>query len=301
MEMYTKIMKTEKKEYDSAYKYLFSNKRVFHQFLTRFIHEDFARKILLEDIELVDKTFVSDEFIQRESDIIYKVKTQHKDVYIYVLVEFQSTVDKTIPVRMLLYILQLYDQLFRNSQKGKLPAIFPVLLYNGSKEWIIPNDIQNLIERTIPSRYIPSFEYYPVIENKISDRVLKRIKGTVAAIIYLEKQKDEELLQDAVDTVVELIKEEHPEQLRMFSVWLNRMFHEAFNEKKLESITELTEVKSMLTQIAEQIEERGIQQGMQQGMQQNARENALKMKSREFSVKDIADITGLTVEEIQSL
>ncbi len=294
-------MEIEKKEYDSAYKYLFSNKRIFHQFLTRFVHEDFARKILLEDIELVDKTFVSDEFIQRESDIIYRVKTQNRDVYIYVLVEFQSTVDKTIPVRMLLYILQLYDQLFRNSQKGKLPAIFPVLLYNGSKEWTIPNNIQNLIEGTIPSRYIPSFQYYPVIENKISDRVLKRIKGIVAAIIYLEKQKDEELLQEAVDTVVELIKEEHPEQLRMFSVWLNRMFHEAFSEKKLERITELTEVKSMLTQIAEQIEERGIQQGMQQGMQQNARENALKMKNREYSVKDIADITGLTEEEIQNL
>ena len=53
----------------------------------------------------------------------------------------------------------------------------------------------------------------------------------------------------------------------------------------------------MLTQIAEQIEERGIQQGMQQ----NAGENALKMKNREYSVKDIADITGLTVEEIQNL
>jgi predicted transposase/invertase (TIGR01784 family) len=294
-------METEKKEHDSAYKYLFSNKRIFHQFLNRFVHEDFARKILLEDIELVDKTFVSDEFIQRESDIIYKVKTQHRDVYIYVLVEFQSTVDKTIPIRMLLYILQLYDQLFRNSQKGKLPAIFPVLLYNGSKDWTIPTNIQDLIEGTIPSRYIPSFEYYPVIENKISDRVLKKIKGTVAAIIYLEKQKDEKLLREAVDTVVELIKEEHPEQLRMFSVWLNRMFQNALNEKELERIKELTEVKSMLTQIAEQIEARGVQQGMQQGMQQKARENALKMKEKGYSVEDIADITGLTVEEIQKL
>jgi len=222
-------MEIEKKEYDSAYKYLFSNKRIFHQFLTRFIHEDFARNILLEDIELVDKTFVSDEFIQRESDIIYKVKTQKKDVYIFVLVEFQSTVDKTIPVRMLLYILQLYDHLYRNSQKGKLPAIFPVLLYNGSKKWTIPTNIQSLIEGTVPSRYIPSFEYYPVIENKISDKVLKSIKGTIAAIIYLENQKNEQLLKEAVDTVVELIKEEHPEQLRMFSVWLNRMFHKALN------------------------------------------------------------------------
>jgi len=116
----------------------------------------------------VDKSFVSDEFLKRESDIIYRVKMQEKDIYIYVLVEFQSTVDKTIPVRMLLYILQLYDQLIRSSQKGKLPAIFPILLYNGSKEWTIPYNIQGLIESSIPAKYIPSFQYYPVIENRIS-------------------------------------------------------------------------------------------------------------------------------------
>lgn len=92
--------------------------------MTRFIHEDLARKISLDEIEPVDKSFVSDEFLQRESDIIYKVKTKHRDVYIYVLVEFQSTVDKTIPVRMLLYILQLYDQLFRNSQRGPWLQLF---------------------------------------------------------------------------------------------------------------------------------------------------------------------------------
>jgi len=32
-----------------------------------------------------------------------------------------------------------------------------------------------------------------------------------------------------VDTVFELVKGESPEQLRMFTVWLNRMFKEAYN------------------------------------------------------------------------
>jgi len=77
------------------------------------------KKITVNDIELIDKSFVSDDFRQRESDIIYKLKTGKKDVYIYVLTEFQSSVDKSIPVRMLLYILQLYDLLLRNSKKGK--------------------------------------------------------------------------------------------------------------------------------------------------------------------------------------
>ncbi|KQC06869.1 MAG: hypothetical protein APR55_04520, partial [Methanolinea sp. SDB] len=243
-------MAERRKSYDSAYKYLFSNKRIFHQFLTQFIDESFTRKIKLEDIEQVDRSFVSDEFLQRESDIIYKVKLGGREVYIYVLLEFQSTVDKSIPVRMLLYILQLYDQLYRNSRKGKLPAVFPILLYNGSEKWTVGRDLATLIEQSIPRKYIPSFQYYAVIEKEVPDRVLKRVKGLVSAIIYLEKQGDEAALGQAIETVIELIREEQPEQLRMFSTWVNRMFGKVLSEEEADRITELTEVKSMLAQLA---------------------------------------------------
>jgi hypothetical protein len=54
-----------------------------------------------------------------------------------------------------------------------------------------------------------------------------------------------------------MIGEEQPEQLRMFSTWVNRMFGKVLNEAEAERITELTEVKSMLAQLAEDIEKRG--------------------------------------------
>ena len=63
----------ERKSWDSAYKYLFSSWQVFHQFLTRFVEEDFVQGLEVDDVELVDKSFVSDELLDRESDIIYKV------------------------------------------------------------------------------------------------------------------------------------------------------------------------------------------------------------------------------------
>jgi pantothenate kinase len=96
-----------------------------------------------------------------------------------------------------------------------------------------------------------------VIEQEVPDRVLKRVKGLVSAIIYLEKQGDEAALGEAIDTVIEMIGEEQPEQLRMFSTWVNRMFGKVLNEAEAERITELTEVKSMLAQLAEDIEKRG--------------------------------------------
>jgi len=312
-------MAEERKSYDSAYKFLFSSKYIFHQFLTRFIHESFTKKITIDDIELIDKSFVTDDFRQRESDIIYKVQTGKKDVYIYVLTEFQSTVDKSIPVRMLLYILQLYDMLMRNSKKGKLPAVFPILLYNGSEEWTIPHNLIVLIEPSISSRYIPSFEYYPVIENSFSEKTLKKLKGIVSAVFYMENQKEEEKLAETISTVIDLIEEESPEQYRMFSIWVKNMFN--LEEESIDQINQLTEVKSMLAQLAEKIENRGLERGLEQGIERGlergleqglergleqgvhkkAVEDARKMKEKMYPLEDISEISGLTIKEIQDL
>jgi predicted transposase/invertase (TIGR01784 family) len=144
-----------------------------------------------------------------------------------------------------------------------------------------------------------------VIEKEVPDRVLKRVKGLVSAIIYLEKQGDEAALGQAIETVIELIREEQPEQLRMFSTWVNRMFGKVLSEEEAERITKLTEVKSMLAQLAEDIEKRGIklgeERGEKRGEMQKAREDARRMKARGYPVEDIVEITGLSAEEVEKL
>ncbi|TVR63390.1 MAG: hypothetical protein EA426_00870, partial [Spirochaetaceae bacterium] len=98
-----------------------------------------------------------------------------------------------------------------------------------------------------------------------------------------------------------------------FSHWINHMFRGSLESSDIEKVSQLTEVKTMLAEVVEKIEKRGedrgkqqgiqqgIQQGMQQGMQQARREDARKMLKRGFSVADIADITGLSEQEILSL
>ncbi|MBF9018013.1 MULTISPECIES: Rpn family recombination-promoting nuclease/putative transposase [unclassified Oceanispirochaeta] len=51
------------------------------------------------------------------------------------VLEFQSSPDKRIPVRLFSYLFLFYEQLIKHSQKGKLPAVFPMVLYNGEKPW----------------------------------------------------------------------------------------------------------------------------------------------------------------------
>ena len=45
----------------------------------------------------------------------------------------------------------------------------------------------------------------------------------------------------------------------------------------------------------------GRAKGIAEGREKTKRENALKMKTRGYAVEDIADITGLTAEEIATL
>ena len=45
----------------------------------------------------------------------------------------------------------------------------------------------------------------------------------------------------------------------------------------------------------------GLVEGEAIGAQKTARENARKMKSKGFSVEDIAEVTGLSFEEIEAL
>ena len=112
--------------YDAAYKYLSSNPRITCQLLHSFVDIPLMKEITPEDLELVDKSFISDELQRREADLIYKVNRGDRSSYIYILMEFQSSPDKAIPVRMLNYITMFYDYLLRQSKAGKLPPVLPL-------------------------------------------------------------------------------------------------------------------------------------------------------------------------------
>jgi predicted transposase/invertase (TIGR01784 family) len=219
----------------------------------------------------LDKSFVTDEFKKYESDIIYQLTLENKTAYIYILLEFQSHPDKTIPIRMLNYISLLGTKIYEKSQKGNLTNIFPILLYTGCEEWDVPLNVKDIFDKNIPSKYIPSFEYFLVSERDISDETLLKLRNLIAAVIYLENRRDESELEQAIDQVVYLIKKENMIDIKTFAVWFRNMFDQNASLEDVEKINSLAEVKSMLTLMAEKIEERGIEQGIEQGKLEDAR------------------------------
>jgi len=71
--------------HDSGYKKLFSSPELVRQLLTSFVHEDWVSRIDYSTLQRIDKSFITDQFADRESDLIYKADFKGKDLYIFII------------------------------------------------------------------------------------------------------------------------------------------------------------------------------------------------------------------------
>jgi len=263
------------------------------ELLTSFVQEDFVKKLDYDTLERMDKSFVTREFKQKESDLIYKIKFNGKDVYIFLLIEFQSTVDKMMSFRMLHYLIEFYDHISKNSKDDKLPSVFPLLLYNGTSKWTAPVNIQDLIDIHIPLKYVPNFNYYKLVINELPKRSLVKIRNAVSAIFLIENSNKEELSKN-YKIIFEQLKKEKPDIVDLFQDWLTNLLG---SKTKKFNMTKITEVKNMLETTIKEIRLEGIEQGMEQ----KEIKIVLNANSNGISTKDIAVITGLTQSKVKAI
>jgi predicted transposase/invertase (TIGR01784 family) len=187
--------------HDSGYKKLFSNRTIFRQLIETFIHEAWVKDLNFEQCETIDKSFISDHYKATESDLIYKIRLKGKLVYIYILLEFQSKVDRFMGIRVLNYLSNFYldyiaTQRAAKKRIRKLPAIFPIVLYNGKRQWTAKEQIAELIEAE-PSlgAFALHFQYLLINERTYSKEQLLKIRNIVSTLFLAEGHYDINLLE----------------------------------------------------------------------------------------------------------
>lgn len=95
--------------------------------------------------------------------------------YFYLLLEHQSSVDRFMPLRILLYIAQIWTRWLKvvkskpkdsDNKKGQetvsLPIIFPLVLYQNPKEWTAALSLSELIDSGLPddlAAFFPDFKF----------------------------------------------------------------------------------------------------------------------------------------------
>jgi predicted transposase/invertase (TIGR01784 family) len=261
---------TQPKIHDAAYKKLFSNRTIFRQLIETFITEAWVKELDFSQCETLDKSFITDHYKATESDLIYKIKLHRKTVYIYVLLEFQSKVDRFMVLRVLFYILSFYMDYTANYKRiKKLPAIFPIVLYNGKRNWTAPTKISDLIEAE-PSlgAYAINFQYLLLNEKAYSKDQLLTIRNIVSTLFLAEGHYDIALLERELLNLYE--QERDKQAVSLFLNWFRQLA--LYGKISPEDYGQLDyiyrtkeEVQTMLTATLEQERKKIYQAGRKEG------------------------------------
>ena len=191
--------------HDTGYKELFSHPEFVQQLIEGFAPSDIAKIMDFRTLKLHSGNYITPLFEEKFEDLVWSVEVQWEgsqlDVYLYLLLEFQSTVDINMPIRLMHYVACFYDHLLKRTAtsitKG-LPPVFPVVIYNGNRRWTAKQDIYEMVSPEPPEflrPYQPHLRYYLIDEGAFSDGELLERQTPLSGIFGIEKAHSREELQ----------------------------------------------------------------------------------------------------------
>ncbi len=269
--------------HDTGRRWLFSDPQMVADLIRGFIREPWVEELDLETLELVSGSFVSETFQRRENDVIWRVKFRDRWLYVYLLLEFQSTVDRLMALRLMVYVGLLYQQLVNEKKvlPGEaLPPVLPIVLYNGRTPWRAPRDVADLIAEC-PDKlaaYRPSMRYFLLEERAQDLDELAGMNNLAAVVFRLEKCKTPEDVRQAGAVLREWCDEPaHRKSAWRIVRWVLRFFKKRSGGEQLtEELTEIRDLGAMLEERVKEWEKELLEKGLQEGIKEGIKKGIKK-------------------------
>ena len=231
--------------YDKGYKRIFSIKKNFLDFIKKYISLNWMMELTENDLELINKEFTTDQFDTYESDLIYKVNTKEGIIYLFFLLELQSYNDFTMPFRLLVYMIAIWVDYFKNCDKNvrkqkdfRLPAIMPIVLHNGEKNWTASRNFKEMIAHAnVFGEYVVNFKYELVSINELTISKIKNSNTLIDNIFLADKKRTR---KDWIDGIPELIRRIREMNKDDFNEWITWFFNviKVLNEEERSKLIE---------------------------------------------------------------
>ena len=274
--------------HDSGYKLLFSDPLMVRDLVQGFIHDPWLHRLDFSTLEPVKGHYVSEDLRDRADDVVWRVRSGEDWLYLYLLIEFQSRVDRFMALRMMVYVGLLYQDLIRNKQlepSGLLPPVLPIVLYNGERRWRGPVSLSDLLPK-VPGFLAPlqpQMRYVLIDEGAVPTEALARLPSNLVAAIFRLEQP---LAPEAVQTLVSEIEaatrgDDYITARRVVAIWIRAALLR--NRKYpilLPELDDLQELSIMLSQRIEQWAEGFIATGRKEGRVEGRVEGRLEGEAR---------------------
>ena len=227
-------------------------------------------------LERMPASFVTEHLGRRHADMLWKIQTVNEEwVYLLVLIEFQSTIDRRMALRMMNYAGGIWMGLGEDDlgPGGEYPSVLPVVVYNGEQPWNAATDIRDLLA-SVPEQLLGTQPRHPylLIELQTLDPSTLPYGSVLSMIARFEQARSPEQLERLVATAgreLEL-KIRSEEEARMTTlIERAREWGEELNQHWLEKGIE----KGL---------EKGIEEGVARGRLEGERALVYRLVARRF-------------------
>ena len=209
--------------HDRGIKHLLSYWKIFQQLMQGYTKENWVNRLDYQKSKRIERSFILKEYQKKESDVLYSVPLLESDreIYLYVLIEHQSSVDFSMPFRVLFYLVSLWMEIYKNTeqnlrtQKGfRLPPVFPIVLYNGKNSWTAATSVKEIVEYgELFTDFIPNLKYHLIDIPRLDIDKLKQIGNALAGVFILEHEISSEEFEKAFHDALDLIDKEHDDEI----------------------------------------------------------------------------------------
>ena len=235
--------------HDKGYKRIFSIKKHFLHFIKKYIALEWMMELEEEDLELIDKEYITDQFDTYESDLVYKVHTKEGAVYLFFLLELQSYNDFTMSFRLLIYMTAIWLDHFKNCDKNKrskkgyrLPAIMPIVLHNSERNWTASCKFSHMINNAqLFGKYVVDFEYALVSVNTLTESKISNSNTLIDNIFLADKKRTRQDWTDGIAELMHRIRAMDTNDLNEWITWFSNVIRKLNEDERGELITQLKE------------------------------------------------------------
>jgi predicted transposase/invertase (TIGR01784 family) len=259
--------------HDKLVKSTFSDPDNARAFLQGNLPSRLARRIDWTTLSLVSGSFIDPEFAATSSDLLFTAQINSHPAFLYILFEHQNEEDPLIALRLLTYMVRIWNDNLRNNPGAtKLPPILPLVLAQDNKPWKSSTRFADLVSAPEEvgdelKKYIPDFEFQLV---ELYRMPFEKILGTPMGILTLRALKAEKLQALLDDPVWDeaLLIQLSPASFEMLMRYiLDRDLDKPAFRRKLKTLHNPKLSKNAMS-LAEQFRQEGIRKGRQQGRQE---------------------------------
>jgi predicted transposase/invertase (TIGR01784 family) len=272
--------------HDKLVKSTFSDPDNARAFLEGHLPRKLARRIDWTSLTLVSGSFIDPEFAASSSDLLFTAKIDGHPAFLYILFEHQNQEDSFIGLRLLTYMVRIWNDYLRtNPGATKLPPILPLLLAQDNKPWKSSARFADLID--IPEgagdikKHIPDFEFQLV---ELFRMPFEKILGTPMGILTLRALKAEKLQALLDDTVWDeslLIQLPSASFEMLMRYILDRDLDKPTFRRRLETLRNPQISKNAMS-LAEQFRQEGRQEGHREGVLKGRQEGLIFSKQQDI-------------------